>query len=247
MLEAGGDGAGTAEILALETADGGGAEDGRGEGRFAKRLRNAAPAGVDAVVHHRGERPVDAVRLGFGGGHRAALFDERRIPRAGLGERDGCDGAVAVNHVGGEERGDAETRLGDGALLERVARGEQGFRRAADDEGAVGGAKLVGARGEVVGVRVPDAALVELVDFFPERHAAEEVGDAPVNRQIGAAVGRRVRGHGGRGRRADGAGHRHGEGQRGQTTHHSSISMRLPSGRKSAASTEPATRRPPVR
>ncbi len=177
MLGAGDDAVGRAIVRALKPTDSR-ARQSRAEVRvFAGAFDDAAPTRVARDVEHRGESPVDSGGPRLGGGDGGGALDARGVPTARLGERDGEDGAVAVNHVEAEDERDFETRAFDGDALQLVrvphaahvqGRAEQTFA----DEFRV---LILEAP---VGVAVE---LLELSEFLFERHPREQRLDSPLH------------------------------------------------------------------
>ena len=86
-------------------------------GVLAAALHDAAPARVERNVHHRAVGPRDAVRRALLGSDACTALNGGNVPRAGLSQRDGQDGAVAVYHVEPHQQGDAQTAPLHGHLL----------------------------------------------------------------------------------------------------------------------------------
>ena len=92
----------------LKTAYPGGGHDAAQIRILACALGDAAPARVAAHVHHRSEDPVGADGVCLFGRDARRLLEQRRIPGARFGERDGEDGPIPVDHVEAKEQRDFE-------------------------------------------------------------------------------------------------------------------------------------------
>ena len=186
---------GDAEGCALESLDLGLGHAGAEEGIFAGAFHDAAPARVAGDVDHGSEGPLDAGGAGFASGHRLRLFGGGRIPTGGEGDRDGIDGAEAVDDVVAEEERNVEAALFDGYVLEAVDLGCVGDEEEGAD-GAGAGELFGGARGWAV-----EGDLGHLAELFGEGHFGDEL--------VGEGAGFCIGGRGGDGlgdlMRGDGA------------------------------------------
>ena len=143
---------------------------------FAKAFGDAPPARVARQVHHRRKRPVNAHRRRLAGGNGLRPLEQFRLPRARLRQRNREGGAETVNRVVSENQRDAEPALFDGDVLQSVSL-RRCFDQFAAAEKRTGGtaAKPVGEIRRGIGVAVQ---LLELPDFFRQRHPLEQIGDA---------------------------------------------------------------------
>jgi len=166
---------GAGEVRALRAADLGLGEARADHRILAGPLGDAAPAGIAGQVEHRREGEVEARGRGLVGGVGGGRLPQRGIEGAGLGERDGEDGAEAVDHVEGEEERHAEARLLDRRAL-RLAHGVA----APEVEDAAEPARAH-VRGHVdrhgrAGHGVVGAEDGQLADLLLERHPPDEIG-----------------------------------------------------------------------
>ena len=95
----------------------------RGHGRaehriFAGAFGDASPARVARDVHHGREGPADPFRARFRRAGARGELGHLRVPRRGDGQRNGKDGAIAVDDVVAEQQRDL--RMCQGLALQRV-------------------------------------------------------------------------------------------------------------------------------
>lgn len=120
VLGAGGEAVRRRVVVTLVAAD---LRDGefRGQVRvFAVPLGDAAPARLVRDVHHRRVRPVDAAAPGLLRRHRRVGARHGGVEARTLGQRDREVRGVPVDDVQAEDQRDAQPRLLDGDVLQRV-------------------------------------------------------------------------------------------------------------------------------
>jgi hypothetical protein len=120
-------------VGALKAADLGGRDGGTEEGVLAGALDDPAPARIPGDVDHRREGPVEADRAGLPGRDRLAPLDRLEVPGGGHRDRDGEDGAQAVDDVEAEQRRDAQAVALDREPLEPVDVGGIGLEQQRPD------------------------------------------------------------------------------------------------------------------
>ena len=149
-------------------------------GILAVTLGDTSPAGVECDVHHRAVRPVDAVRRGLLGCDACSLLDGCRIPAAGLGQRNGEDGLVAMNDIQSHEQGNAQAGLLHGNLLHGAylvaPHGvEHRSQFASGDESAQLGVH------RTAGTHIAAGLQVQLPDFLTQRHLRHQFADKRIH------------------------------------------------------------------
>ena len=179
--------------LPLESPNGGHADAAVQKGIFARRFIRPAPARVPADVHHRGEGVVNAPGAHLGRHHGVNPLDQILVP--GASQTDGCGKGRRPRHQHAvatlvmEQRRDAQAGLLAQIALNRIAQLDLRHRLPPDRaqladavreecrslvrlENAVGGDRLL---------ELPETA--QLRHFFLEIHAAQQILDAPLDRQ----------------------------------------------------------------
>ena len=194
-------------IRALQAGDDGDAHAGDEEGIFAIGFLGAAPAGTAGEVEDGGEDLVDAARAGFVAGGGEDLMDEGGIPGGreaqGLREAGAAAFHKAVERFALEEGGDAEARFLELVALDGVAqdcgvaRGDGEVDAVGLEEDGAGLVQIVGAGGVDDAVESIDAA-ADLLNFFFESEAGEQVSNALVHSEFGIAIRSVGVGRGGR-------------------------------------------------
>ena len=175
MLGAGHHAVGQRQIGLLVTLDHGLGESRAQQRVFARAFGAAAPARVARDVEHRrpGERNAGGRR--FARGNTRATAHEVHVEGTGERQRQRKDGAVAVDHVEGEDERNALRRLLDRDLLPTRQLLDAGARRQEADFGAADAAFDVGGGAAGAGgVAAAGREQVQLPHLFGEAHAAEQ-------------------------------------------------------------------------
>ena len=169
-----------ADVVALETAHLGFGIAGGEPGIFARAFGNPAPARVARHIQHRGEGEGQAIGGGFRGGGARRSLPQVRIEGRRLGQRDGEDGAVAVDHVEGEQQRHAEPRFldRDPLHLARLLGAPQIADRA--DPARFDRGHVV-ARHLRAGDHPAGRDQGHLADLLLERHGVEELSETTVD------------------------------------------------------------------
>ncbi len=160
-------------------------------GVFARAFHHPAPARIARHVDHGREGPVDAKRRGLSGGDARRQFDGRHVPRRRFAQRHREYGLVAVDDVKAEQQRNLQARL-HGRRLDLARFGhalhvEHGAHAAGADVGQP--VDMLAARGPS---EFAARQLVQLADFFFQRHLAKQVVDLPVDGLVlGRSKGRR--------------------------------------------------------
>ena len=106
MLDTGGHIFGLGQVVALESFDLCGTHPAVEQGVFAAGLHDAAPAGIADIVHHGGEGDLHTAGGGFLCCHAGAFSYHFGVEGTAQCQRQGEDGAEAVDHVHHEHHRD---------------------------------------------------------------------------------------------------------------------------------------------
>ena len=124
MFQTGRDPARAAKAIALKSARRR-HRDTRGEKRvFARPFRHPAPAGIAADIDHGRENLMQPFGGGLGSGLGGGGLDQGHVPATGQPDSQRKNGAMAVDHILGEEQRDRQPRPRKRAFL-HGARGGQ--------------------------------------------------------------------------------------------------------------------------
>src|SRR5258708_36086538 len=99
---------GISNVLAMKTADTGGANDRAQIGIFTSALHDSSPARIACDVEHGRERPFQSCGRSFLSCDALRLLDHLRIEAAGASQRDRKHSAKAVNDVITQNQGNLE-------------------------------------------------------------------------------------------------------------------------------------------
>jgi len=179
------------QIVALETAHACDRDLAAEIDILARAFGHATPARIARNVDHRREGPVNALRRSFGRRYSCRLFNGLEVPACRFAERDGKDGAVAVDHVVTKEQRNLQPRLFNRQPLQ-LARifGGKGVEDRPDS--ALANIVLIALADRRAG-RIPVAGQQrQLPDLLVKRHLCHQLGDEPIHLRIGAHPARRI-------------------------------------------------------
>ena len=178
---------GEARVVALQTADHRAGQRACQVRILAEALRDPPPPRVPGDVHHRCERPLDALRTRFRGRRCGRLANQLRVPTCRLAERDRKDGAVAVDHVTPEHQRDTQPALFHRDLLDCVGQPHAGLVHHRAELTLAHELVHLAAGDQMFHVAGRLAAdpihLPHLPDLLVERHLREQGLSAGVDRQ----------------------------------------------------------------
>src|SRR5690606_9847732 len=191
---------------------------------LAPALRYPAPPRIVRDVHHRGERPVDAVGAAFRRGYFGVAGGHRRVETGALRDGNGEGRPKTVDDVEPEQQRDAQSRFLDGDPLQVVgALGAVDVQHRAQPSGA-------GAVDDLLHLAVPGAGvavaaqLLQLAELLLDRHLLQQPLYSGFDRGVSwFLAGQRFAGHGDRG---DGATH---AGEHGPASDSTGTHIDLPS------------------
>ena len=127
MLDAGGQVFRLFQVVPLEALHLGRPQVTGEHGVLSAALHHPAPPGVPGIVHHGGKGDLHAACPRLPGRHPGAVLCQLRVKGAAQAQRDGIDGAVAMDHIHHKQHGDFVGVLGQVHvlhLLHLVGRGK---------------------------------------------------------------------------------------------------------------------------
>ena len=175
------------QVGPLEAAHTGGRHGGTQKSVLARRLHDASPPRIVRNVHHRCIRQMYARRSSFGCRSFGTAAHQRRVPAASLGQGNGREGAVTVNHIFVKHQRNAQPAVLQRFFLQRTVQGGPvGFQKRPDAT-----ATDAGPQGGVVARIIRHQ--IQFCNFLFERHPVQEVLHPLLHRPTGVLIGQLLR------------------------------------------------------